>query len=248
MDVYLAPSMNNPLNPYTAYLEHEIEQERNQSIKEQEKQYAIYLKNRKAYTTLHTFHADDGKFSLLSSQNETALAWVYESDDGNFFSSIPLLDRNAVPSSPDERYQIVHSSIGAIHLVVQDGEAFISIPSKSQFYPIAAEENVIKSNTTVPLRMLVRKNLINHLQSYTLTMKESVISRSGELGDDSTWVFKNNGTTILERNAANETTFAPASFPSLFSEMGPYSVHIEMFIDGEYRQVSNKLEWTKKTN
>ncbi len=80
--------------------------------------------------------------------------------------------------------------------------------------------------------------------SYDLAVDQSYqLSRSGQIGDPAVWVIEQDGTVVLERNAANELTYTyfdntPGSF---------YRVWLEQYIDGGYQVVSNVVEYTVET-
>lgn len=65
------------------------------------------------------------------------------------------------------------------------------------------------------------------------------ISRSGSIGDDLQWVIEKDGELVLERNAENELEYI--YFAN--QEGGKYRVWLKSFIGGEYKVVSNTLEY-----
>lgn len=75
---------------------------------------------------------------------------------------------------------------------------------------------------------------------YTLTMDDNyVVTRSGSIGDDLTWKITFNGQTVLERNAEDELTFKYDWYGS-----GNYTITLISFEGGEYRPVSNTIEYS----
>ena len=75
---------------------------------------------------------------------------------------------------------------------------------------------------------------------YTLTMDDNfVVTRSGSIGDDLIWKITFNGQTVLERNAESELTFKYDWYGA-----GDYTITLTSFISGEYRPVSNTVEYT----
>lgn len=66
------------------------------------------------------------------------------------------------------------------------------------------------------------------------------VHRNGEIGDDLSWVIEKDGQVVLQRNAAGELQYR------YFSNLSgsDYRVWLQAFIDGQYQQVSNRVEYT----
>ncbi len=75
--------------------------------------------------------------------------------------------------------------------------------------------------------------------SHTVSLDGYEVSRSGELGEDLSWVVSKNGNEGLHRNAANETSYRD---PNL--RPGHYTVYLEKFLNGGYQRCSNVVEYT----
>lgn len=74
-------------------------------------------------------------------------------------------------------------------------------------------------------------------ESYVLTVDGTgLVTRTGELNDDLTWVIKFNGTTMLERNASGELTYRPMYYGD-----GTYEVYLETYSYMGYVPVSNTV-------
>ena len=74
-------------------------------------------------------------------------------------------------------------------------------------------------------------------KQYTLTVDDSgLVTRTGEVNDDLTWVIKVNGATMLERNASGEMTYRPMNYGN-----GVYEVYLESYGRTGYVTVSNTV-------
>lgn len=65
------------------------------------------------------------------------------------------------------------------------------------------------------------------------------LERSGNLGDSVQWVIEKDGQIVLQRNAANELNYT--YFDN--TQGGQFRVWLQQFINGEYRVVSNTVEY-----
>lgn len=57
------------------------------------------------------------------------------------------------------------------------------------------------------------------------------------------WVIKRNGKTVLDRNANGELTLEPR-LQWIQGEDGDFAIYLTAFVDGQYRRVSNVIEYT----
>ena len=57
------------------------------------------------------------------------------------------------------------------------------------------------------------------------------------------WVIKRNGKTVLERVAENELSLEPI-YQWMHGEDGKFTIYLTAVVDGEYRRVSNIIEYT----
>jgi hypothetical protein len=60
-----------------------------------------------------------------------------------------------------------------------------------------------------------------------------------ELGTNLTWVIKRDGETVLQRSAAKEM-----EYELYMRNPGTYTVHLAMYVERAYRQISNTVEFT----
>ena len=76
---------------------------------------------------------------------------------------------------------------------------------------------------------------------YTLSVDGSYqITRTGNLGDNLTWVIVKDGNIVLQRNAANEL-----SYKYYINTSGSnFEVYFHQFIDGYYQIVSNTVQYS----
>lgn len=73
-----------------------------------------------------------------------------------------------------------------------------------------------------------------------LTLDEGYnVSRSGNTGDNVTWVIEKDGDIVLERNASNELSYT--YFNNIAGSQ--YNIWLKQFIDGEYTIVSNTISY-----
>lgn len=70
--------------------------------------------------------------------------------------------------------------------------------------------------------------------SHSLSFTNGVLSRSGMLGEELTWVIEEAGHVTLQRDASNEMEFTPTVTSYL-----PYRFWLVQFKDGGYQRVSN---------
>ncbi len=76
--------------------------------------------------------------------------------------------------------------------------------------------------------------------SFTLSADQQFkLKRNGQLGDPVQWVIEQDGSIVLQRNAANELSY------TYFNNTpgSSYRVWLQMFIDGSYQVVSNIVEY-----
>ncbi|OUS26990.1 hypothetical protein A9Q99_17435 [Gammaproteobacteria bacterium 45_16_T64] len=75
---------------------------------------------------------------------------------------------------------------------------------------------------------------------YELGLGEDyLLERSGSIGDSVQWVIEKDDTVVLQRNAANELDYTYFSN----TEGSSFRVWLQQFIDGEYKVVSNTIEY-----
>ncbi len=85
----------------------------------------------------------------------------------------------------------------------------------------------------------------NESMPYTLSMDESYqLTRSGELGENLTWVFINNGEQVLGRNAQNELKYTYYDN----SDGEEYVCYLEQWAGNRYVRVSNYVAYRVGTN
>ena len=75
---------------------------------------------------------------------------------------------------------------------------------------------------------------------YTLSLSNYTVSRSGNLGDNVSWVIIKNGAVVLQRNASNELSYTYFSNTS----GSTIAIYLHQWIDGYYQPVSNTLTYT----
>lgn len=243
--VFLKPLIDDKLIPFYTNEQH---QEKVALLKKQEKDYKSYINNQKNYTVLHSFplHTTDGTFTLVSHNDKSELGWGYDGYNEEFFTPIYETNKRNIILSPEtETYQMVDSTIGVINLLIHEDAAYISIPSNKQLYPLAGDQKVVVDDLLQPVRSFIRFYITDYLDSYTLTLKGGIIHRTGKKNDDIHWVFNEGGATHTLQNDRNAMSVDPAILPSYLSRA---EVHIEAFIDGEYRQASNTLKLTEKAD
>lgn len=122
---------------------------------------------------------------------------------------------------------LVHvSSVGDLDAATEVDAQASDLPSTDDLAPIQV--------TTVPTTVATSE------PTYVLELHSDGcgVFRSGEIGDDLTWVFKDEaGFQVLGRNAAGETQYR-------YYRSGTYTVTLEAWGGGHYVAVSNELTVT----
>ena len=80
----------------------------------------------------------------------------------------------------------------------------------------------------------------DYTDEYTIVADHGKVNRTnGKFDDHITWVVEFNGETVLERNAVDDFQISPAAHGD-----GRFRVWLKAYIDGEYKPVSNVVEWS----
>ena len=82
-------------------------------------------------------------------------------------------------------------------------------------------------------------------ENFHLTLEDDyTITRDDHSGfKNLRWVIKRNGKTVLDRNANGELTLEPR-LQWIQGEDGDFAIYLTAFVDGQYRRVSNVIEYT----
>ena len=82
-------------------------------------------------------------------------------------------------------------------------------------------------------------------ENFHLTLEDDyTITRDDHSGFKNLgWVIKRNGKTVLDRNANGELTLEPR-LQWIQGEDGDFAIYLTAFVDGQYRRVSNVIEYT----
>ena len=82
-------------------------------------------------------------------------------------------------------------------------------------------------------------------ENFHLTLEDDyAITRDDHSGFKNLgWVIKRNGKTVLDRNANGELTLEPR-LQWIQGEDGDFAIYLTAFVDGQYRRVSNVIEYT----
>jgi len=101
------------------------------------------------------------------------------------------------------------------------------------------------SQTVIAFEVIAPKSTDTYLKKYVLGLDElNRISRSPGYDQGLVWVIKRDGQVVLERNAYNELayTYFRNHLP------GAYTCCLKAYLNGAYRQVSNSVEYTVKSD
>ena len=112
------------------------------------------------------------------------------------------------------------------HNVEINNEAWERMELQDKGYPTNYPEVPLEENFHLTLE-----------DDYTITRDDH--SGFKNLG----WVIKRNGKTVLDRNANGELTLEPR-LQWIQGEDGDFAIYLTAFVDGQYRRVSNVIEYT----
>lgn len=160
-----------------------------------------------------------------------------------------------------EKKHIVAGSVGmtisALEVILM---IFVAIPwIGTQVYieqhfsqPVATHSHDVEKNKEDLERMELRRK--GYPEGYPekpledffhLTLEDdyAITRDESDAFKDITWRIIRNGKVILERNANGELTLGTGS-QWIYGEDGDFAIYLTAFVDGQYRRVSNVIEYT----